>query len=267
LETDFNHLINLRLEGKELAGEFNWVLEQSHVGHYLLSSHFNVWLHLLNDVLQGRVNALEDPVHECELVKLSMLEHRVATSALLIHQVIRLTLYDLGLDRIEQGHLGLRLQVVSGALLLLDEMRLRLSQVLRAVEFHQPPLTLLNILLLRALDQLNLELLHVVDFIVLVPLPYEFIVLLLNVGTYEAHLHEGVDGALNQGEVHHLIVAVLGNLVEDSVSQLVYDLVEALVAEQVQGCRRQGHCVVVSQVVPVLYAEKPMIRDDASKWG
>lgn len=181
-----------------------------------------------------------------------MHEHGVAPCALLVNQVLRLLFYDLILNSVQQGDLGLLLEIVVSPLLLLDEMPVCLSQILRAVETHKPVLPFLCILLLDPGYKRLLELIDVVIFVVLLPLPDELIVLLDDVGCDEANLNESVDRPLDQVQVDHLIVAVLRHLVQDRSPHAVYHLEEALIAEQVQCRGGKTHRVVVFEVIPVL---------------
>lgn len=88
LEAHLHHLVNLSLKRKELGGELNGVLEQGGIRDNLLAAILDVGLHLLNDVLERAVDSLEDTVHQGELVQFAVLEHGVATCALLVDQVV-----------------------------------------------------------------------------------------------------------------------------------------------------------------------------------
>lgn len=181
-----------------------------------------------------------------------MLEHGLAACALFVNQVWRLFLNDLSLDRIQKRDFGLRLEIEVSALLLLDQMLVRLCKVLRTVEVHEPVLPLLSVLLLDPLDEVGLELLDIMGIIVLVSFPDELVVDLLNVGRDVAHLHEGEDRPLDQVQIDHLVVAVLRHLVQDRAPHAVRHVAKALISEQDQGCGRKAHGVVVLEIVAVL---------------
>lgn len=85
-----------------------------------------------------------------------------------------------------------------------------------------------------SLDEERLELLDVVRLIVLVSLPDVLIVLLDDIGGHETHLNEGVDGLLNEHKIHHLVVSVLCDLIENTSSQPFADSIEAMVTEEMQ---------------------------------
>ena len=109
LEALLYHAVHLCLEGQEPRGKLDGVLDEGLVHDDLVSSRLNVRLHLLDDVLEGALDSAEHLVHEGQLLELAVLEHGVAAGSLLVNQVWRLLLYDLGLDSIQERGFGLGL--------------------------------------------------------------------------------------------------------------------------------------------------------------
>lgn len=87
------------------------------------------------------------------------------------------------------------------------------------------------------MQELELELLHVNDVVVLVTLPNELVVLLDDISRYESHLDEGVDRALHKFEVDQFTVSVTAHLFQNGCADSLEHMVEALVTEEVE-----GHC-------------------------
>ena len=117
LETLLHHQIDLSLEREQLSRELDWILLQCLVSDNLFSPGFDVGLHLLNDELEGALDAAEDAEHQRELFKFTVLEHALTTCALLLHNVRSLLLNNLHLNGIHQGQLSLLLEIELSTLL------------------------------------------------------------------------------------------------------------------------------------------------------
>ena len=86
-ETLLHHRVDLRFKCQQLSSEFNWILLQSLICDDFLSSTLNIWLHLLNDVLESALYSPKDTEHERQFFEFRVLEHAITARALLIHDI------------------------------------------------------------------------------------------------------------------------------------------------------------------------------------